>query len=54
MSDVWKIAYLKFEANQTDSEYVNGELAKCPGWEPFDSYWQGGTWVLLIRRKVED
>lgn len=52
MSERWEIAFLKFAADQTDAAYVNAELAKCPGWEPFDSCWQAGTWVLLLRRRA--
>ena len=49
---VYEIQLLKFDAADTKVAHINGELAKYPGYEPFDSWWAGGTWTLLLRRQV--
>lgn len=53
MAERWEIIVLKFEAADTETDYVNGEIAKCPGYEPFSAYWSAGVWHLLLKRKVE-
>lgn len=52
MSDVWEIISLRFAKDQAFTSYVNREIAKCPGYEPFDSYWEENSFVLLLKRKV--
>lgn len=58
MSEHWEIMSLRFAWDDTSPERVNEELAKYPGWEPFDSFWRTSkgaeTWTLLLKRKVED
>lgn len=52
MAERWEIVVLKFEAAQTETAYINDELAKAPGWEPFSAYWSAGVLHLLLKRKV--
>ena len=58
MAERWEIISLQFTIDQAKTSYVNGELAKCPGYEPFDSFWRVidgvETWTILLKRKVED
>lgn len=49
---VWQIAVLKFQAEATATDYMNGELVKCPGWEPFTAYWSAGVLHLLLKRQT--
>lgn len=58
MAERWEIIVLKFGIDDTKTDYINGEIAKCPGYEPFDSYWrvENGVekWHLLLKRKVAE